>query len=282
MKLKNRFFIVVLLIFFLLPLFSQGAQEMHAIFEGTKSDDVGMVLKSIYFLDREVARIDADHDLLWEERVGEIEDSYRPLFETIDAFEPEIWETDAEFEQRRDLERLHLQEEMDRDINRDQLIALEARDIAKQPFENWLSVAEDTLALSRTIPPEQFSMEPLEYQRNERVWPIRYQSTHALVPFEDITIYFDFKYLNADNPENMKQHIIDIDNAIKTDNMFTEFYWEVYKQGRNRFIAGVSSTLMENLLTGKLYSVEWKELKHKNTYEVVGDTYGSAYLQRVD
>lgn len=281
MNSKNKFLLIVVLIFFLLPLFSQGAQEMHAIFEGTKSDDVEMVLKSIYFLDKEVARIDAEHDLLWEEKQGEIEYSFLPQFQAVDMGTPEIWETDAEFEQRSEREKLHLQKEVDKEVQAAETIALEMRNSAKQPFEDWIAIAHDTLATSRILPAEQVTMEPLEYQRNERLWPIVYQSRHALVQFENITIRFDFEYLHPDDPEEMKQSIIDMDNALKTGNLSTVFYWKVYKQETNRFITGIYYITLKDLLSGRSYFLDYKELMFKNTYEVVGDTYAGASIQRV-
>lgn len=254
---------------------------MHAIFEGTKSDDVEMVLKSIYFLDKEVARIDAEHDLLWEEKQGEIEYSFLPQFQAVDMGTPEIWETDAEFEQRSEREKLHLQKEVDKEVQAAETIALEMRNSAKQPFEDWIAIAHDTLATSRILPAEQVTMEPLEYQRNERLWPIVYQSRHALVQFENITIRFDFEYLHPDDPEEMKQSIIDMDNALKTGNLSTVFYWKVYKQETNRFITGIYYITLKDLLSGRSYFLDYKELMFKNTYEVVGDTYAGASIQRV-
>jgi hypothetical protein len=239
MRSKQNCIILILCIISINPLFSQAAKEIEYLTQGFKVDDVKVIMESILLLERKIDEIDLKHDTLWEEEKTSIEKSFIPAFNSLKNLEVEIWETDKEFEQRIELERQRIQTELDRNLNDAYNFALASRNKSKSPYEDWLEETNRNLSKTWRVHSTQLYIVPQVYQRNERRWPIYISSFHPLIHFDNFEVVIDFEspqYAVSTDSIDMRQEIIDFDNAVKTNKLTCIINWQVYWDNRKTVI----------------------------------------------
>lgn len=284
MKSKKKFFIFIVIIFLLLPVFGEGIHEFQYFLENSKSEDIETVMKTIHFLDKKVELIDSEHDAIWKEKKDEIESSYLPSYKALDELKPEIWETDKEFEIRKVQKAQLLLKRKNSDIQEEEPLFLANRNVAKEIYAEWLSQAYNNLKTPRTIPEEKLSMESLEYQRNERKWPVQIHSNYPPIPFDNLEVVIDFEELQkiSSLTRNIRQEIIDFDIAVRTGKLSCFVTWNVDKgEENNLFAFGISEVIVSNEVNGISYTFQYPGMLLMSAYRIEGTDYEHALIERV-
>jgi len=270
---SKKIILIVMVLVLSFPLFSQAAKEVQEKVENRNSDDLAEIMLSIQYLEVEIEEIENEHDRLWNNKKKEIEQSFIPKTVELESLVPEIWETDNEFQLRKSQEEQKLLGEMEKEIEKAEAVALVERNNAKRVYEEWLSEAFANLSTPRLIEKDYLTLRPQEYQRNERRWPIRIDSNHPLIPFEDLEVVVDFEHIfsTSDSYRDIRQEIVDFNEAVETSELSTEVTWTAYQDKlENRFVLGVSEVEVTNGINGISYKFEYPDLLLMSAYRVAG------------
>ncbi|MEA5032604.1 MAG: hypothetical protein VB025_10710 [Sphaerochaeta sp.] len=133
--LRKAIFILLLCLFLAPLLAAQGAKDIQESHEGINSSDVATVMKSLHFIENKLKEIDLTYDQEMKVLESRIIESYFEESLYIDTLEPEIWETDAEFEERIEREKLQIWEVLKRQYQDGYEQLLQEWASERQPYE---------------------------------------------------------------------------------------------------------------------------------------------------
>ncbi len=279
---SKRLVLLSILAIIILPLFSQGAQEIQALVDSVESGNIENLMKSIHVLELRIESIDREYDQIWGLRKAEIESSYALESTRLANIKPEIWETDREFQQRIAHEEEKLSQRIERDILEARTLALEKRISAKEPFTELLETASRNLMKPRSLENDYFAVRPQEYQRNERKWPVMIDCTHPIISFKNLEIVIDFEELieASGSSRDVRKEIVDFDDALRTGKLSSNGIWKVSKSD-NCFVVGISEIIVINLLNNISYVFKFPDELLARAFQVEGESIENAQVRRI-
>lgn len=270
MRVKHMRKIMLSITFVLLSalLFGQGSKA--------ESDDPKELMEALYITDMEIAQIEQDYVDRWEAEKQKIERSIQPSFDELEQLEPEIWETDREFERRLKNERDDLHRELSQLLTRAQA-EMNAEKQERLAFHRELRQrAAENLSGERVLTGSDLIVSPQEYDRNERRWPIRVSSRHTVAPFTtplEHVIDFD-RFRTEEDREEMIKEIIDFNEAAGSGRLDAEVIWSITQDGENRFLVNLHNLTIINPIDGSEYERRYYRPLISSAYRVERNAAG--------
>jgi Skp family chaperone for outer membrane proteins len=249
---KKTLIISIILMLMSFSLFAQGSMA--------ESSDPQELMKSIYLTDNRLSEIGESYARLWTAEKQRIEDSFATELNEIEAMEPEIWETDAEFDKRVKTRRQSVEKNMQELLTQSRAeLEAERRERLKF-YTHFRQTAEQNLTGTRELGPSQLQVKALPYQRNERIWPLTISSSNPVISFSDLEFTVDFQQLvdrQGSLTEAVKQEIIDFDQAVQSGRLSAEASWSVFEDDENRYVSELYKVTVTNGVNGKKYRVSY-------------------------
>lgn len=253
----------------------QGLKEKTETYiRNSQSSDPVILMKTIHMLETEIETVSADFSRRWEAGKRDIDDAYAVDLGKIDKLEPEIWETDEDFRRRQEQERRLLQQQRFQALQdlQDYLDTEESRYLLM--YQKWKETALENLGTQRGINSREISVEPQEYFRNERRWPIHLSSSHPIASFDQLKMTIRFglsRDRSEQTEEDLKQEIIDFNQAVQTGSLSADIDWKVVKdEKRDTFVIAISKVSLHNPVGGRSYVQEFPELVFAQAYKTEG------------
>jgi hypothetical protein len=232
-----------------LSLFAQGSMA--------ESSDPQELMKSIFLTDSKLSEIEDSYTRIWTSEKQRIEDSFAGQLQEIAELEPEIWETDEEFNALVSTRRKTVEKQME-ELLTQRKAELEAEKRERLKFyTHFRDTAEENLFGTRILGPEQMTVRARAYQRNERQWPLRISNTHPVISFQDLEFVVDFQRrvdTRGGLSEAIKQEIVDFDLAVQTGRLEAEVSWAIKEDARNRYVSEIYRVTVTNTVNGRTYT----------------------------
>ncbi|NCB02902.1 MAG: hypothetical protein EOM67_12140 [Spirochaetia bacterium] len=227
-------FISILLVFSTGSLFAKGVEEIQRIEESSYSTDPVELMKAIHRAHNYITKIELKWNELFDAQKREIENSYESEFNRIYSLEPEIWETDYQFQIRRNEIERKVTSNMDKEVGRAYQIIDLQKEEETTPFREWQKTALSTLTEVRNA---EVDLTPLPYERNERRWPVDVSSTIPLLNIDFFGMDFNFE-------EEV------IENLLFSDGIYYASSEEISSDGWYDYIS-------VEVLHGNFIDIEW-------------------------
>lgn len=262
--------IITVFLLLSLSLFAQGSMA--------ESSDPQELMKSIFLTDSKLSEIEESYTRIWTSEKQRIEDSFAGQLQEIAGLEPEIWETDQEFNARVNTRRKTVEKQME-ELLTQRKAELEAEKRERLKFyTHFRQTAEENLFGTRMLESEQMKVRARAYQRNERLWPLRISSTNPVITFEDLEFVVDFqRKVDAQGglSEAIKQEITDFDMAVQTGRLEAEASWSIEEDAQNRYVSEIYRITVTNTVNGRAYTQRYPYTLAASANSVVETPRGS-------
>jgi oligopeptide transport system substrate-binding protein len=206
---------------------ASGTNEEGYIKIGSSSDDMQAVIKAHSLI---IKNINQNLESFFGE-ADEYYNYYTAQFtqesQRISNMNPELWETDAQLEERKAIELEQLSDIINKEYQ------LKINDLA-EPYQNELDVLYEQLEINEVnlMEPKFIDISPGEdieydtYLRNERLWPIKLHISNRLIPETSITVVADFLASNH-KEEEVRKSIIEFDKARRNATLSARVGWHI-------------------------------------------------------
>jgi len=194
---KKVSLIIIILAFISLMCFAQGAKELNQLEAGSQSDNPYELMKTIAITEEIMESIKNKYETLSISDVATIERFYKSEFSKIEQLEPEIWETDWEFAQRKKEERSNIQSTMEAEIAAATTLLGNEKDNKLAPYKKWRELSLEKLTQEKTTNIDDVQLAPQVYERNARIWPIIISSTSPIMNFDNFEVFVEFREKNV-------------------------------------------------------------------------------------
>lgn len=256
---------------------SARRQEMERLAEDARSEDPDILIATIERLEAVLEEVESEYDAAWRRTRSEITASFRPRFAELNEQEPEIWETDEEFNSRIRQERTALRRERTRRINatQDEMESQEEEQTAE--IRGQLEDALATLRRSTwTLKGSDVELEIGEYDRNARQWAFTISSTVDWLPLQDFRVVEDFS-----RRSNPREAIIELNDAVEAGALAGEIVWKIERDEENeRYLINAYAVGVRNIVSDRLVEGEYPRqvVAGVNPGTPVRDAYGIGTL----
>ena len=197
---------------------ASGENEEDYIKFGSISDDKRVVIKAHTLIVKQMNRIhqsfNNDADASYDQHLA----IYNYESEKIHKSEPMIWESDAQFQQRKTEELEFLLEKINSEFE-------SSIDAISKPYEEEFEMFFDEFEKNITQLQKKQSIEISgdaidfdTYLRNDRLWPISLRLSNTYIPESTINVVVDFIGNNRTEPE-IRSSIIEFDQARKDNQL---------------------------------------------------------------
>ncbi|MBN2874915.1 MAG: caspase family protein, partial [Spirochaetales bacterium] len=194
-----------------------------------------------------ITEIEGQFESSWREAERGIRSGFDPLFAVLAKAEPELWETDAEYERRKATDRGKLDADMAGTLA-NRKAALEA-ELKKQTATLTAQLATALKALEAktwTVPASQVRVTVGDYDRNTRLWPV---SVESLDPAVEATEQF---VIDFNKSKDIKTELVAFDRAVKAGALAGEVCWGIRPDPANgRYLVVLKNITLRNLENGK-------------------------------
>lgn len=221
--------------------------ELERLSTEADGDDPNELLNSIERLRSSIEDIRDQYEKGWLEVARGIQAGFEPLFVALAKSRPEIWETDAQFSRRINIDKAKLESDLDATL-KSRKSALDS-EAAKQTAG---MTAQLNALLSRLsektwkLPATQVRLNIGVYDRNTRHWPISVETLNPIVFYKEDFV-FDFN-----DGYDIKTELLDFDRAVKANALIAEITWEIIPDLLNgKYGIGIRSVTVKNLESGK-------------------------------
>ncbi|PKL28908.1 MAG: hypothetical protein CVV46_03655 [Spirochaetae bacterium HGW-Spirochaetae-2] len=200
---NKKLFVILILITIGMMGMAHGAKEIIYLEDNSKTTDPLELMKVISVSEQIISDIEDKYAKEWNTQKEAIEKSYQPASNKIEQSSPELWETDRQFEKRKESEISNLTNQMNSEVSEVYSVLEGKKQEELVHYQEWLANGQEKLFQSRTVD-EGIQITPLEYLRNERLWPMHISVDHPIMNFKDFQIFIKFK----DDGKKITQSVI--------------------------------------------------------------------------
>ncbi|MDN5333718.1 MAG: hypothetical protein PWP59_980 [Sphaerochaeta sp.] len=224
---KSLLIVFILSIIFMSFLNASGTNEEGYIKIGSSSDDMRAVVKAHSLIIKNINQIYKSYFDEADEYYNFYIAQFNQESERINNLKPELWETDAQLEERK----INELEKLSDNINKEYQLKINE---LTEPYQNELDVLYEQLEINEENlgKPKSIDILPGEdieyhtYLRNERLWPIRLSIANRLIPKTCITVVVDFLDTNRTEDE-IRSAIIEFDEARRNATLSARVGWHI-------------------------------------------------------
>ena len=239
-------------------------EELLSLKKDVQSSDPDVLIETIERLEMVIEEVEGEYEDAWLTTRGEIRESFEPRFAALKDHEPEIWESDAEFEQRIESKRRKIEHERSEEL-KNRKAAMEAEEVRQTAsIRTQLQDTIDTLDRQTwTLEGSDVSLEVGEYDRNERTWLFTVSSNVDEVPVPEWHLVKDFSYSN-----NLKEELVALDKAVKAGGLTAKIEWKIDRREiENSYYGAYGSYEKEHRYYVVLRSIVIKDLTRNETIQ---------------
>ncbi|MDY0290318.1 MAG: formylglycine-generating enzyme family protein [Sphaerochaeta sp.] len=251
---KKLFVVALVLVLSLVALAASGENELENLRIRSQSDDPTVLMKV-------VASVDLYDTILLDELETKYENAIQTLqlrfsgdIAAYNAMEPNIWETDRLFEERKDKEYSRLDETILVETKKLSSDLVAAYDQQKDELDGYVDKALGNLGRSRTLPSGKMLLQNNSYARNARLWSLSASCNDAWVSYDNLSLAIDFTSIGDEM--KVREEIIQFEEAIKTKVLQASLEWHIIRDfALDRFLLVADQVSITNPLSGSSYAL---------------------------
>ncbi len=253
---KLSVFVVILCITGVL--YAQAAREAMGMARGSRSDEPQDIMEALLLIEEHTGI----HEEAFAQRLAaeqrKLQESFQPAFSQLKQLEPEIWETDDEFALRLEENRQEIQQQLDAELTAITRKKQEEFSRLMLPYRIWEEAASENIAQVRKIPSEYLQLDPQEYLRNDRIWPILLTSTYPVLPFEKLELHVDLGAVAQIEDRDMRQEIVSMNTGVQSGVLEVDVYWMLARSERDGAVeADILNIVFSNPVNDISYLAEF-------------------------
>lgn len=233
---------------------SARRQEMERLAADARSEDPDILIATIERLETVLEEVEDEYDAAWRRTRSEMTASFQPQFAQLNDQEPEIWETDEEFNTRITQERSALRRQQTRRINATQAEMESQEEEQTAEIRSQLDDALSTLRRSTwTLKGSDVELEIGEYDRNARQWPFTVSSTVDWLPLQNYRVVEDFS-----RRSDPREAIIELNEAVEAGALSGEITWKIERDEENdRYLVVAYTVRVRNIVSDQIVESEY-------------------------
>lgn len=223
--------------------------ELDKLAKDGASDNPDILIETVERLEKVLAEVDGQYAAALQKSQAASNTTWDKQLAALNSQEPDITETDAEFNVRIKQASLDLEQQRQAELGRlkDTAEAQRSSQTAsiRQQFQDTLHTLQTK---AWTLGGSSLVLSPGSFDRNARTWPFTVTCTDPSIPLLPQTLVADLN--QASDP---KQAIKDLDTAIKAQALAAELDWGITRQAdKARYTLDLRAVRVRNLTNNQV------------------------------
>jgi len=228
--------------------------ELEKLAGAAASDNPDILIETVERLEAVLKEVDGQYAVALSSSLSSAYEGWNKQLAGLSGQQPDMTETDAEFNARIARERAKMEADKQAELARLRNEAESQRIAQTQAMRKQY---DDTLRTLQTkiwtITGSAARLTVGQFDRNARTWSFTVDSADPLVPMFPVPVVADLK--QAADP---KAAILALDSAVKAGALMAEIVWGITRDAANkRYAVDVRSVIVRNLTTGSIVAAVW-------------------------